>query len=102
MSKPIGYLEQTNDHVILATGNGIFFYFEKERVKDLVANQNSVLDYNNLELKTIKTNVRDLIDNKKFYHEGYQGIRDLMMLDNKIYVSYNNTPTQDYYNTTII
>ena len=100
--KPVAYLEQTNDHVILATGNGIFFYFEKERVKDLVANQNSVLDYNNLELKTIKTNVRDLIDNKKFYHEGYPGIRDLMILDNKIYVSYNNTPTQECYNTTIM
>jgi hypothetical protein len=100
--KPVAYLEQTNDHVILATGNGIFFYFEKERVKDLVANQNSVLDYNNLELKTIKTNVRDLIDNKTFYHEGYPGIRDLMILDNKIYVSYNNTPTQECYNTTIM
>ena len=45
MSKPIGYLEQTNDHVILATGNGIFFYFEKERVKDLVANQNLLLKF---------------------------------------------------------
>jgi hypothetical protein len=100
--KPVAYLEQTNDHVILATGNGIFFYFEKERVKDLVANQNSALEYNNLELKTIKTNIRDLIDNKKFYHEGYPGIRDLMILDDKIYVSYNNTPTLECYNTTIM
>ena len=100
--KPVAYLEQTNDHVILATGNGIFFYFEKERVKDLVANQNSALEYNNLELKTIKTNIRDLIVNKKFYYEGYPGIRDLMILNNKIYVSYNNTPTHECYNTTIM
>ena len=100
--KPVAYLEQTNDHVILATGNGIFFYFEKERVKDLVANQNSALEYNNLELKTIKTNIRDLIVNKKFYYEGYPGIRDLMILNNKIYVTYNNTPTHECYNTTIM
>ena len=100
--KPVAYLEQTEDQVFLTSGNGIFFYFEKERVKSLVDNKNLLLKYNNLELKTIKTNIRDLIDNKKFYHEGYPGIRDLMILDDKIYVSYNNTPTLECYNTTIM
>jgi hypothetical protein len=100
--KPVAYLEQTKDNIFLASGNGIFFYFEKERVKNLVANQNLLLKYNDLELKTIKTNIRDLINNKKFNYEGYPGIRDLMILDDKIYVSYNNTPTLECYNTTIM
>ena len=100
--KPVAYLEQTNDHVILATGNGIFFYFEKERVKDLVANQNLLLKYNNLELKTIKTNISKIIKNNKIFNNGDSGIRDLMILDNKIFVSYNETPTSECFNTSII
>ena len=100
--KPVAYLEQTKDKIFLTSGNGIFFYFEKDRVKKLVENQNLLLKYNDLELKTIKTNIKDLIDNKKFYHAGYPGIRDLMILNNKIYFSYNNTPTPECYNTTIM
>jgi len=100
--KPVAYLEQTKDKVFLTSGNGIFFYFEKERIKELMDNQNLLSKYNNLELKRINTNIRDIILNDKFYHEGYPGIRDLMILDNKIYVSYNNTPTHECYNTTIM
>jgi hypothetical protein len=102
MSKPIGYLEQTNDHVILATGNGIFFYFEKERVKDLVANQNLLLKYNDLELKTIKTNISEVIKNDRIFNNSDSGIRDLMILGNKIYVSYNETPNTECFNTLIM
>ena len=102
MSKPIGYLEQTNDHVILATGNGIFFYFEKERVKDLVANQNLLLKYNDLELKTIKTNISEVIKNDRIFNNSDSGIRDLMILGNKIYVSYNETPNTECFNTSIM
>jgi len=100
--KPVAYLEQTNDHVILATGNGIFFYFEKERVKDLVANQNLLLKYNDLELKTIKTNISEVIKNDRIFNNSDSGIRDLMILGNKIYVSYNETPNTECFNTLIM
>ena len=102
MSKPVGYLEQTNDHVILATGNGVFFYFEKDRVKKLVENQNLLLKYNDLELKTIKTNIKDTIKNVKIYNSGDSGIRDLMILDNRIFVSYNSMPAPECFNTSIM
>ncbi len=100
--KPVGYLEQTNDKILLTSGNGVFFYLEKERIKELVNNKNLLSKYNTLELKRINTNIRDLISNEKFYYAGYPGIRDLMILDNKIYVSYNKTPTYECYNTTIM
>ena len=100
--KPVAYLEQTEDKVLLTSGNGVFLYFEKARIKELIDNQNLLSKYNNLELKRIKTNIKDLISNEKFFYSGYPGIRDLMILDNKIYVSYNNTPTYQCYNTAIM
>ena len=100
--KPVGYLEQTDDKIFLTSGNGVFFYLEKEKIKELINNENLASKFNKFELKRIKTNIRDLIDNVKFYYAGYPGIRDLMILDNKIYVSYNNTPTYECYNTSIM
>ena len=102
ISKPVAYLEQTNDHVILATGNGVFFNFDKSVVNPLMNNDNLSSKFNKLELKKISTNIRDIIKNDKIYYESDSGIRDLMILDNKLFVSYNNAPTKECFNTSIM
>jgi len=102
LKKPVAYLEQSKDQIFLVSGNGVFFSFTKDRIAALMNNQNLSSKFNKLELKRIKSNIRDLIKNEKFYLEGFPGIRDLLILNNKLFVSYNKTLTKECYNTSIM
>ena len=100
--KPVAYLDQSEDQIFLVSGNGVFFSFTKNRITELANNRNMTSKFNKLELKKIKTNIRDLIKNEKFYLEGYTGIRDILILDNKIFFSYNKAQINECYNTSIM
>ena len=92
--KAAAYLEQTNDEIVMASGSGEFFSFEK---KDI--------GLDNLYLKRIKSNIKNLIKNEKFYSNrkaSYTGIRDLLLLDNNIFFSFIKEQTDGCYNTSIM
>ena len=89
--KPVAYLEQTDNEIVIASGAGEFFSFEK---KDIGSN--------NLDLKKIKTNIKDLIKDEKFYLPSVYSIKDLLILDNNIFVSYIKKISNNCYNTSII
>ena len=89
--KPVAYLEQTDNEVVIASGNGEFFSFAK---KDI--------ELENLSLKRIKSNIKNLIQYNEFYSPDQNSIRDLLMLDNNIFFSFNNQVTKDCYNTSIM
>ncbi len=89
--KPTAYLGQNKDTVIVATGHGEFFSFKKNEI-----------DSNILSLKKVKTNIKKLIKNSKFYSLGKIGIRDILLLDNKIYFSYIKEQQYGCYNTSIM
>ena len=106
--KPVAYLDQSEDQIFLVSGNGVFFSFTKNRITELAKNRNMTSKFNKLELKKIKTNIRDLIKNEKyvknaeFYLDGYPGIRDILILDNKIFFSYNKIQIKECYSTSIM
>ena len=71
--KAVAYLEQTDNEIIIASGDGEFFTFKKKDIES-----------DSLYLKKIRTNVKNLIKDQKFYLSGVYDIRDLFILDNKI------------------
>ena len=85
--KAVAYLEQTDNEIIIASGDGEFFTFKKKDIES-----------DSLYLKKIRTNVKNLIKDQKFYLSGAYGIRDLFILDNKILFSY----IKKIYNTILI
>jgi|ETNmetMinimDraft_33_1059910.scaffolds.fasta_scaffold12957_1 hypothetical protein len=92
--KAVAYLEQTNSEIVLASGVGEFFSFEKKNIGS-----------DNLYLKRIKSNIKNLIRNEKFYSSrknNFIGIRDLLLLDNKFFFSFVKEQTNGCYNTSIM
>jgi hypothetical protein len=89
--KPVAYLEQTDNDIVLASGDGEFFSFAK---KDIGSNS--------LDLNKIKTNIKDLIKEEKFYLPSVYSIKDLLILDNKIFFSYVKKISNNCYNISIM
>ena len=72
------YIEFYDNKLFLVSGNGIIAYsaienFDKEFNLDL-----------------IKTNIKDLFKDKLFYKNSEVGIKDVLVKDNKIYISLTN------------
>jgi hypothetical protein len=89
--KPVAYLEQTDNNIVLASGDGEFFSFAK---KDIGSNS--------LDLNKIRTNIKDLIKEEKFYLPSVYSIKDLLILDNKIFFSYVKKISNNCYNISIM
>ncbi len=89
--KPAAYLEQTDNNIVLASGDGEFFSFAK---KDIGSNS--------LDLNKIRTNIKDLIKVEKFYLPSVYSIKDLLILDNKIFFSYVKKISNNCYNISIM
>ena len=89
--KPVAYLEQYKNKIVIAFGYGDFYSFEK---KDITSD--------NINLKKIKSNIKNLIKNDDFFSYGPMSIRDLLILDNKIFFSFVKEQTSGCYNTSII
>ena len=89
--KPAAYLEQTDNNIVLASGDGEFFSFAK---KDIGSNS--------LDLNKIRTNIKDLIKAEKFYLPSVYSIKDLLILDNKIFFSYVKKISNNCYNISIM
>jgi hypothetical protein len=89
--KPVAYLEQTDNEIVVASGNGEFFSFEKKNIES-----------ENLILKKIESNIKNLIKDEKFYIPGAYGIRDLLILNNKILFSFTKELSKNCYNTSIM
>jgi len=89
--KPIGYIEQTQEKVIFITGNGSVFYFNKND-----------LNLSNTTLKKIETNLNEIILDEEFFNIGRVSVKDLLIKDDYVYMSYTREEKEDCYNTAII
>lgn len=90
-AKPVAYLEQTEKEIIIVSGHGEFFYLKKNDIKK-----------ENLSLKSIETNIKDLISDEKFYLTGPYGVRDLLIINNQILFSYTKEASDNCYNTSVM
>jgi len=102
ISKPAAYLEQTNEQIFLGTGTGEFFTFNKDITAKFMVDQISSVKQNEIELKRIESNIKDIVHDEEFYSFGGLSIKDLLILDNKIFVSYTKEQSENCYNTSIL
>ena len=89
--KATAYLEYINEKVIIATATGIFSFTDIKKLNE-----------NKFSTTIIKSNIKSFINNNEFFVSGRYGIKDLLIYQNKIFVSYSNQITDDCYNTSII
>lgn len=85
------YLDYHNNNLFIASGNGNFAYIGIDKFKN---------DEGKLIL--IKSNLKNLILYDDFYINSHFGIRDILISDEKIYVSYNNNVKKNCFNTSIL
>ena len=81
------YLEQDNEYVYLITNRGELFYFLKE----------NIIKKKKIEIKKIKTNFTDIVD-KKFINDSNLIVKEILLINEKIYVSYINNNEKCYSN----
>ena len=90
--KAQGYLELMGNKIIFTSSKGDFFYFD---VDNLSSNQ--------IKLKSIPTNLKDLIKNTRFWEDNStHSIKDIEILNNELFVSYTEELKKDCYNTSIL
>lgn len=89
---PVGYLDKNNSDFFLVSGKGTINYFKKDEIlKD------------RLKLYEIKNNLNSFfIDDADFFTNAQIGVRDILIKDNFIYLSYNNLKKENCYNIEIL
>jgi len=89
--KSIGYLSIYDEFVFYLTGTGEIFYFEVNQV------DNSEIDF-----KFLDSNFRTVNNNEKIYEKGWESTKDILILQNKVYVSFVNEVSENCVNVEII
>jgi hypothetical protein len=85
------YFERHKDKIILVSKNAIFSYFDIDSLKN-----------DKLNSKIIQNNIREIVKNDNLYKHGGQGIKDILIDQDKIYVSYSNVDEKECTNTGIL
>ncbi len=86
------YFDFSDNKIFLISGDGILSYSSFENFKVS----------NNLKLKIIPTNLKSIITDNKFFENSYIGVKDLKIIDQKIFISYSKKISDDCYNTSIL
>ena len=90
--KSVGYLEINDDKLIYVTGSGIVLYTEKPN------KQTSQVNF--LE---IKSNIKDVVLNSFIFDSiGWESIKDILIVNEEIYISYIEEVKNDCVNTSIL
>ena len=97
LAKPVAYIDQFDDYILVVTGNGRFFKIKKKEI--------TVIKKQFMYFESIRTNIEDVIDKydyKKFYEPGFDSVKDILVVDNKIFVSHNSKKKENCFNTEIL
>ena len=87
------FIEEFQNKIYLADSNGKFFYFSKSDLE---------VGLNQINKKIIPTNLKDIISYKYFYTKQEYSIKDLLIHNNKIYISFINEKDKGCFNTSIL
>ncbi len=85
------YIDFYDKNIFLVTATGQITYSE-------ITNLNE----NNFKLESIKSNIQELIKYSEFYNSSAFGIKDILVRNNKIYVSYIEEQYKDCFSTSIL
>jgi hypothetical protein len=85
------YIEEFDDKILLVNADGVFSYFYKND-----------LNKNKFDSATIPTNIKEIIKYPTFYEKSEDGIKDILIDNKKLFVSFSNKLPGDCYNTSIL
>ena len=90
-SKGNAYLERHKDNLFVTAANGIFSYVNL-----------SEFQKKDFKLKVIKSNINEIIKYNKFYQRSSFGIKDTLIFNDQLYISYTNELEKNCFNTSIL
>ncbi len=85
------YLEKFGDKILLVSKDGIISFLDIEE-----------LNNDNFQTKIISSNIKDIINYDDWLEHGGKGLKDILVNNGKLYISYSNLVDTDCYNTSII
>ena len=86
------YIDSYNDNIFLVSADSKYFgYLDIEDLKR-----------DKFDLNIIKTNFKDFINFDEFFINSKFGIKDILIHNNQIYVSFTNMVNKDCFNTSIL
>lgn len=91
-TRATAYIEKFDNNIILVSKDGVISYFD---IKNL--------DKDNFETKIVKSNIREIINYDEWWSKpGGKGLKDVLVDEDKIYISFMNLVDKDCYNTSIL
>ena len=85
------YLEKYDENIFLVTATGQITYSNTQK-----------LDTAKFKMNSIKSNIKDIINYPEFYTSSPFGIKDVLIDEEVIYISYVNELKKDCFNTSIL
>ena len=95
--KSVGYISVYDELIFYLTGTGEIFYFDGEDIEDKTINFN-FLDSN---FENINKN-KNVVNSGVNFPGSWESTKDLMIIENNIYLSYVNEPSENCINTEIL
>ena len=90
--RPAGYLAIDQNRVLVVSGKGTIKYFDKNKIKK-----------DKIELIDIDSNLISFFEkDKDFFLVSQVGVRDILIKDNFLYLSFNNLKKENCYNIPIL
>mgnify|MGYP001160083217 FL=1 len=91
--KSIGYLEVYENKLIYTTGSGILLYADKSAIHN----------DKQIKFKEIKSNINEIISNSLIFDPlGWESLKDVLIFNDEIYISYIEEVSNDCVNNAII
>lgn len=88
-----GYIDIFNDNLIMVTGDGFLFKINLLEFED----KNT-----GFYAEIINTNLKDIITTPEFFKKSYFGIKDILISNEHIFLSFSNEIKNDCFNTGIL
>ncbi len=90
-AKASAYIDEFEDKIFLVNADGIFSYFYKND-----------LNKDKFDSIVIPSNIKEIINYPAFYKKSENGIKDILIVENDLFVSFTNKLPDDCYNTSIM
>ena len=89
--KSFMYFDKYKDKVVFSLGSGIVGFIE---IKNLLDNK--------FTFEIIESNFKEIVSDENIYEPSWFGVKDILIDENKILISYSKQHTEDCYNTSVL
>jgi cytochrome c5 len=90
-SKASAYIDKYETNIFLVSADGVFSYFDMYD-----------LEGRTLDILTVPSNIDSFIDYEEFYTQSFLGIKDILIQENYLYVTFTNQLEEDCFNVSVL